>query len=277
MHADVRSPDDVIAFSPDDVIAFSPDDVIAFLTGPFSKLVIKDSKTMFMMRSGQVPLRTKDGGATWTPLTSAAPLFKYGATFDLDISWSGKTIVMHGGDLSAIARQEYANQYIDWFSPRICSRTLMGDTPTTTTGGRRCTPPVFSRGGSLLLQFLLTDALLMTSSHSEGTARRCGSRLTKERHGPTKPATWSPSRLGEAFGTRKTFTLSLVAKGSQSSGTLTSKRCGATGVRWGVGYCGLWRLGLGWGAMNGSGGWYVWYVGCVTAQYTHGLICYASG
>ena len=130
MHADVRSPDDVIAFSPDDDIAFSPDDVIAFLTGPFSKLVIKDSKTMFMMRSGQVPLRTKDGGATWTPLTSAAPLFKYGATFDLDISWSGKTIVMHGGDLSAIARQEYANQYIDWFSPIICSRTLMGGTPT---------------------------------------------------------------------------------------------------------------------------------------------------
>ena len=77
------------------------------LTGRFSKLVIKDSKTMFMMRSGQVPLRTQDGGATWQPLTSTAPLFKYGATLDLSLSWSGKTVVIHGNDGSAIGRQEY--------------------------------------------------------------------------------------------------------------------------------------------------------------------------
>merc|ERR1712037_1001664 len=42
------------------------------LTGRFSKLVIKDSKTMFMLRNG------------------AVPLFAHGAAFDASLSWSGK-------------------------------------------------------------------------------------------------------------------------------------------------------------------------------------------
>lgn len=62
---------------------------------------------MFMMRSGAVPLRTTDGGSTWTELTSAAPLFKYGASMDASLSWSGKTLVLHGVDLGAIGRGEY--------------------------------------------------------------------------------------------------------------------------------------------------------------------------
>ena len=77
------------------------------LTGKFSRLLIKDSKTLFMMRKSAVPLRTNDGGDTWAELTSAAPLFKYGATFDGSLSWSGKTLVLAGGDLSAIERGEY--------------------------------------------------------------------------------------------------------------------------------------------------------------------------
>jgi hypothetical protein len=52
-------------------------------------------------------LRTNDGGDTWAELTSAAPLFKYGATFDGSLSWTGKTLVLAGGDLSAIERGEY--------------------------------------------------------------------------------------------------------------------------------------------------------------------------
>ena len=36
-------------------------------------------------------------------------------------------------------------------------------------GGHRSTPLVFSRGGSLRLLFMLTAALPMASSHSEGT------------------------------------------------------------------------------------------------------------
>ena len=78
----------------------------AGLKGPFSQLVIKDSKTMFMMRSGQVPLRTQDGGSTWKPLTSTAALFKGGATFSASLSWSGKTLVVHGSDRSAIGRSK---------------------------------------------------------------------------------------------------------------------------------------------------------------------------
>jgi photosystem II stability/assembly factor-like uncharacterized protein len=40
------------------------------LTGSFSQLIVKDSATMFMLRAGAVPLRTKDGGKTWTELAA---------------------------------------------------------------------------------------------------------------------------------------------------------------------------------------------------------------
>merc|ERR1712166_1715026 len=70
--------------------------------------IVKDSKVMFMLRSGKVPLRSKDGGSSWQELTSSAPLFKYGATMDGSLSWSGNTLVLHGVDLTAIGRGEYA-------------------------------------------------------------------------------------------------------------------------------------------------------------------------
>jgi photosystem II stability/assembly factor-like uncharacterized protein len=62
--------------------------------GPLSGLVIKDENTMFLLRSKLVPLRTRDGGKTWTALDSFAPIVSVGFSFDL--SWSGKTIVVHG-------------------------------------------------------------------------------------------------------------------------------------------------------------------------------------
>ena len=37
-----------------------------------------------------------------------APLFAHGATMDGSLSWSGKTLVLTGADLSAIGRGEYA-------------------------------------------------------------------------------------------------------------------------------------------------------------------------
>merc|ERR1712224_526549 len=77
------------------------------LTGRFSGLIIKDSSTMFMLRNGAVPLRTKDGGKSWHELDKTAPLFAHGATMDGSLSWSGKTLVLHGTDLSAIGRQAY--------------------------------------------------------------------------------------------------------------------------------------------------------------------------
>jgi len=62
---------------------------------------------MFMLRSGAVPLRTKDGGASWEELTAAAPLFKGGATMDGSLSWTGQTLVLTGNDPSAVGRKEY--------------------------------------------------------------------------------------------------------------------------------------------------------------------------
>merc|ERR1740117_1717000 len=77
------------------------------LTGNFHQLIVKDSATMFMLRAGAVPLRTKDSGKTWTELASAAPLFAHGAALDGSLSWTGKTLVLHGNDMSAISRGEY--------------------------------------------------------------------------------------------------------------------------------------------------------------------------
>ena len=67
-----------------------------------------------MLRQGAVPLKTVDGGKTWVELTSPvlAKLFKYGAALKGSLSWSGKTLVMHGADMSAIARQERVCIYI---------------------------------------------------------------------------------------------------------------------------------------------------------------------
>ncbi|KAL3896681.1 MAG: hypothetical protein SGPRY_013217 [Prymnesium sp.] len=77
------------------------------LAGRFSKLLVKDSKVMFMLREGEVPLRTYDGGRSWKALVSCASLYRYGGTLDGSLSWSGETLVLHGVDLSAVGRGEY--------------------------------------------------------------------------------------------------------------------------------------------------------------------------
>jgi len=62
------------------------------LEGSFKDLVIKDSQTMLVMRNGDVPLRTRDGGATWERLGSLANIARCspGAAY----SWSGKTLAV---------------------------------------------------------------------------------------------------------------------------------------------------------------------------------------
>ena len=63
-------------------------------------------------------------------------------------------------------------------TPRICSRTLRKCSKLPPHAPRHPIPPLFSRGGSLLLLCMLTAAPLMTSSHSEGPPlKRVPSRL----------------------------------------------------------------------------------------------------
>ena len=80
------------------------------LEGTFTDLCIKDSQTMILIRDGEVPLRTKDCGKTWLPLTAASRLFDGGARAMVSgsYSWSGRTLELHGKDLSAPSRGEYA-------------------------------------------------------------------------------------------------------------------------------------------------------------------------
>ena len=65
----------------------------------FTDLVIKDSKTMLVLRSGDVALRTQDGGKSWSALTSMAAIAN--ASHMADYSWTGKTLVLHGADQHA--------------------------------------------------------------------------------------------------------------------------------------------------------------------------------
>jgi len=97
-----------LAHSTDQGVSWSPCITAPGLTGTFSEIIVKDALVMFMMRAGAVPLRSVDGGKSWKELANAQPLFKYGATMDGSLSWSGNTLVLHGVDLGAVDRGEYA-------------------------------------------------------------------------------------------------------------------------------------------------------------------------
>ena len=66
------------------------------LTGSFKELVIRDSNMMIMLRNGDVPLRTFDGGASWKPLDSVSAIVPHGPS--MSYSWSGKTLGMNFND-----------------------------------------------------------------------------------------------------------------------------------------------------------------------------------
>jgi len=66
-----------------------------------SGLFAKDATTLIALRSGDVPVRTTDGGATWQPMASLAAVAK--AVRQFVWSWTGKTLIMvgNGGEQSA--------------------------------------------------------------------------------------------------------------------------------------------------------------------------------
>jgi hypothetical protein len=110
-----------LAHSTDQGVTWSPCSSAKGLSGRFSQVVVKNSKVLFLLRSGAVPLRTTDGGASWEELSKCAPLFQHGVTLDGSLSWSGDTLVLHGVDLSAVGRGEYgtsvwksSNDGADW-------------------------------------------------------------------------------------------------------------------------------------------------------------------
>ena len=91
-------------------------------------MIVKNSKIMFLVRSGMVPLKTVDGGATWKPMTSLASFYPTpnNANFHLELSWTGKTLVHYGSDRTAILRRERASS--------VWKSTDDGETWTDETG-----------------------------------------------------------------------------------------------------------------------------------------------
>ena len=68
----------------------------AGLVGSFGGLAILDSMHMIVSRNSDVPLRTKDGGATWAPMASEQLSLVSGMRHGLMYSWTAKTLVMMG-------------------------------------------------------------------------------------------------------------------------------------------------------------------------------------
>jgi len=64
------------------------------LVGSFRGITIKDSKTMLVLRNGDLPLKTTDGGASWKRVASLADVARVG--FGMAYSWSGKTLALSG-------------------------------------------------------------------------------------------------------------------------------------------------------------------------------------
>ena len=104
-----------LAHSTDQGQSWGPCITAPGLEGPFMKdsgaFIVKNSKIMFVMRDGKVPLKTVDGGATWHPMTSLASLYPTPlAVFKLELSWTGKTLALYGVDRSAIQRREFGTK-----------------------------------------------------------------------------------------------------------------------------------------------------------------------
>jgi len=66
------------------------------LVGSFSGLTIKDSQNMFVGRVNDVPLRTKDGGATWKAMDSPQLKLVSNMNHGMIYSWTAKTLIMMG-------------------------------------------------------------------------------------------------------------------------------------------------------------------------------------
>jgi len=76
------------------------------LVGKFAGLTIKNETFMIVSRSGDVPLRSTDGGQTFVPMPSCAPVATFG--YGLIYSWSGKTLIMMGSGGTQTADHPHA-------------------------------------------------------------------------------------------------------------------------------------------------------------------------
>ena len=78
----------------------------AGLVGSFGGMAIRNSTHMIVTRNNDVPLRTKDGGATWTPMESCRLVanFRQGMGY----SWTGETLILMGAGGAPTADHPHA-------------------------------------------------------------------------------------------------------------------------------------------------------------------------
>lgn len=83
------------------------------LVGSFKSIAIKDSQNMIVVRNGDVPLRTKDGGASWQRMASLEDVARYVGV--AKYSWSGKTLAISGvkGQLFVWISRDGGDSWID--------------------------------------------------------------------------------------------------------------------------------------------------------------------
>ena len=98
------------------------------LAGNIGGLTIKNESTMIVIRGrGQLPIKTNDGGETWHVMQGCALLASF--SFDMQYSWSGKTLAVVGG--GGTMSPEHPHSNIVWTS------TDDGETWTDHSGGEQ--------------------------------------------------------------------------------------------------------------------------------------------
>ena len=118
-----------------------------------------------MLLADDSPVRTRDGGKTWTPLGSFPNVTAQAYTREGQYSWSGNTFVVFGRDVTAPLRQEYptyvyattddGDSWVDWVDNMVTMTPLSGvwwDKDFYLSSARRtpCSRPWLGRKHGLL-------------------------------------------------------------------------------------------------------------------------------
>ena len=146
---------------------------------------------MLVLRSGDVALRTQDGGKSWSALTSMAAIAN--ASHMADYSWTGKTLVLHGAD------QHAPYNDFDIILDHFSRTAQLHRTPHAPCAMIYLVPILIGCGLTFRIQCCDQFGASGTAGPFPATS---GSRLTTATRGSTRRPTWSRWRCSAGSGTR---------------------------------------------------------------------------